>query len=128
MYGLEVLELGDERARGRVIVRDELKQPNGVVHGGVYAAIADGLASLATRAAVADEGREASGLANHTSVLHPVSEGMINALAVRRHRGRTTWVWQVELSDEDDRLCVLSRVTVAIRGGADHRGAPRPSQ
>jgi 1,4-dihydroxy-2-naphthoyl-CoA hydrolase len=128
MYGLEVLELGEERARGRVVVRDELRQPNGVVHGGVYAAIAEGLASRATRAAIADEGREAIGLANHTSVLHPFAKGTIEALAIRRHRGKTTWVWQVELSDESGRLSVLSRVTVAILGGADHRGAPRPSQ
>jgi len=117
LYGLEVLELGDEHARARVAVRAELKAPSGVVHGGVYASIAEGLASLATETVVAPEGRVAVGVANHTTVLHPITDGTIEALAVRRHRGRTTWVWQVDLSDGHNRLCVVSRVTVAIRGG-----------
>jgi uncharacterized protein (TIGR00369 family) len=128
LYGLEVLELTPDRARGRVPVRDELKTPPGVVHGGVYAAAAQGLASLATGRAVAREGRVAMGLANHTSILHPITEGTIEALAVARHRGRTTWVWQVELTDDHNRLCVTSRVTVAVRPVDDQRGAPRPSQ
>ena len=128
LLGLEVLELSDEHARARVSVRDELKQPTGVVHGGVYAAIAEGLTSLATGSAVAPNGGEAAGLAIHTSVLHSVTDGTIEAVASRRHRGRTTWVWQVELSDGRGRLCAISRTTVAIRDANDHRGAPRPNQ
>jgi len=128
LYGLEVLECSLDRVRARVPVRDELKAPPGVVHAGVYAATAQGLASLATGRAVADQGRVAIGLANHTSVLHPISEGTIEALATVRHRGRTTWVWQVEMSDGRDRLCVISRVTVAVRPGTDQPDAPRPSQ
>jgi uncharacterized protein (TIGR00369 family) len=131
LFGLEVLELSHDGARGRVAVRDELKVPPGVVHAGVYAAAAQGLASLATAGAVADGGRVAIGLANHTSVLHPITEGAIEAVAIARHRGRTTWVWQVEMSDVAGRLCVISRVTVSVRPANDHRGAggaPRPSQ
>jgi 1,4-dihydroxy-2-naphthoyl-CoA hydrolase len=119
LYGLEVLEVGDERARARVAVRAELRASSGAVHGGVYASIAEGLASLATETAVAPEGGLAVGLANHTTVLHAITDGTIEALAVRRHRGRTTWVWQVDLSDEQDRLCVVSRVTVAVRDGGN---------
>lgn len=128
LYGLEVLELSHDRARGRVPVRDELKAPPGVVHGGVYAATAQGLASLATGVAVAEQGRVAIGLANHTSILRPITEGTIEALATARHQGRTTWVWQVEMSDGRDQLCVISRVTVGVRPVADQRDAPRPSQ
>jgi uncharacterized protein (TIGR00369 family) len=128
LYGLEVLEMGEDRARARVRVVDELKLSHGFVHGGVYAAIAESLASTATGTELAGEDRIAVALANHTSVLHPVSAGTIEALAVRRHRGRTTWVWQVDMSDSEDRLCVVARVTIAIRAADDHRGAPRPSQ
>ena len=35
--------------------------------------------------------------------------------AIRRHRGRSTWVWEVEMSDEEGRLCVLTRMTIAVR-------------
>ena len=61
------------------------------------------------------DGNTAMGLSNQTSFLRPVTRGSINAVARARHRGRTTWVWEVELSDDDDRLCALTRVTVAVR-------------
>jgi 1,4-dihydroxy-2-naphthoyl-CoA hydrolase len=117
LYGLELVELSDQVARARVIVRDELKQPAGLVHGGVYAAIAEALASFGTAVAVIPEGRLSIGLSNQTSFLHPITEGTIEAVALRRHRGRTTWVWEVEISDDAGRLCVLSRVTIAVRDG-----------
>jgi 1,4-dihydroxy-2-naphthoyl-CoA hydrolase len=128
LYGLEIVELTDDHARGRVPVRDDLKQSPGVVHSGVYSALAAGLASLATGQAVAGEGKVAIPLTNHASIVHPIREGTIEAVAIRRHRGRTTWVWQVEISDERAQLCVLSRVTLAIELAPDHLGAPRPSQ
>jgi 1,4-dihydroxy-2-naphthoyl-CoA hydrolase len=119
LYGLEVTELTDELASGRVVVRDELKQPQGLVHGGVYASIAESLASFATGAAVQPEGKVAIGLSNQTSFLRPITKGVIHAEAVRKHRGRTTWVWAVEFSDDDGRLCVMTRMTVSVRDLSD---------
>lgn len=115
VYGLEVTDCSEEVVRGTVEVRDDLRQPNGLVHGGVYAAIADALAVRGTAASVASQGEVAVGLANHTTVLHPISRGMIHATATRRHRGRTTWVWEVELADGEGLVCVAGRVTVAVR-------------
>jgi 1,4-dihydroxy-2-naphthoyl-CoA hydrolase len=115
LYGLELTEVADDRVAGRVAVRDELKQPYGLIHGGVYASIAESLASLGTGVVVAREGRVAMGLSNQTSFLRPITDGTINAVALRRHAGRTTWVWEVEMSDDAGRLCVLSRMTVAVR-------------
>ena len=115
LYGLEITEMTDEMARGKVVVREELKQPAGLVHGGVFAAIAEALASFGTALAVVPEGRLAVGLSNQTSFLRPILDGTINATAVRKHRGRTTWVWEVEITDDRGRLCVLTRVTIAVR-------------
>jgi uncharacterized protein (TIGR00369 family) len=117
LYGLELIESGPELVRARIPVRDELKQSGGVVHGGVYAAIAEALAAYATGEAVGPEGSLAMGISNNTSFLRPISEGSINAVARRRHRGRTTWVWDVECSDDAGRLCTLTRMTVAVRPG-----------
>jgi uncharacterized protein (TIGR00369 family) len=116
LYGLELLEITDELARGQVAVHDQLKQPFGLVHGGVYAAIAESLASIGTAVAVARDQKIAVGLSNQTSFLRPITAGTIHAVAVPKHRGRTTWVWEVEMSDDDGRLCVLTRMTVAVRG------------
>jgi 1,4-dihydroxy-2-naphthoyl-CoA hydrolase len=125
LVGLKITEVSDDLLRGEVAVRDELKQPAGLVHGGVYASIAESLASLGTGLAVMPEGKLAMGLSNQTSFLRPITEGTIHATAMRRHRGRTTWVWEVEVSDDQGRLCVLTRMTVAVRERP--RAEPEPS-
>ncbi len=93
LYGLEILSLGDEEATARVAVSDDVKQPAGLVHGGVYASIAESLTSFATWKAVSEDGMSAQGLSNQTSFLRPILAGTIHAVARRRHRGRSTWVW-----------------------------------
>jgi len=116
-YGLEIVECGDELVRGRVRVEEHLTQPTGIVHGGVHAAIAEGLASLGTNHGVAANGEIGLGMSNQCSFLRPLGSGTIHAIARRRHRGKTTWVWDVELTDDEGRLCAVSRVTVAVRPG-----------
>lgn len=113
--GLVFEEVGDELARGRLEVEDHHCQPFGIVHGGVLAAVAESLASSATATAVIPAGEMAVGLSNQTSFLRPVSGGTIHAVARRRHRGRTTWVWEVDLSDDEGRLCAIVRMTIAVR-------------
>ena len=115
LYGLEIHRISDEEVVAGVPVRDELRQPAGLVHGGVLASIAESVASVATWRAVRDEGRTAQGLSNHTSFLRPVVDGTIHAVARRRHRGRTTWVWEVDITDDADRLCAIVRMTIAVR-------------
>jgi len=113
--GFELLESSEERARGRVAVSDRVRQPFGIVHGGVYAALAESITSIATYHAVADEGMIAVGSSNHTSFLRPVTDGTVHAEARRRHRGRTTWIWEVDITDDEGRLCAMSRVSLAVR-------------
>ncbi len=115
LYGLEVSEASPERLVATVTVRDELKQPFGLVHGGVYASMAEGLASFGTVLGVHEDGKVAMGISNVTNFIRPVSEGVIHARVHPRHSGRTTWVWEAEFSDDAGRLCALSRVTVAVR-------------
>jgi 1,4-dihydroxy-2-naphthoyl-CoA hydrolase len=115
LYGLQLDEWSDELVRAHVAVRPDLLQPAGLVHGGVYAAIAESLASLATAVAVLPEGLTAVGLGNSTSFLRPITEGSVHAVALRRHRGRTTWLWDVEFTDDAGHLCAISRMTIAIR-------------
>jgi 1,4-dihydroxy-2-naphthoyl-CoA hydrolase len=115
LYGLQLLSVSDTEVTGRVAVREEIKQPAGLVHGGVYASIAESLASLATHVAVAGQGEMAMGLSNSTSFLRPVTGGTVHARGTRIHRGRTTWVWDVTFTDDDDRVCAVTRMTIAVR-------------
>jgi 1,4-dihydroxy-2-naphthoyl-CoA hydrolase len=115
LCGLVMTVIGDGVMAGEVVVREEIKQPAGLVHGGVYAAIAESLASMGTWKDVQADGKVAMGLSNLTSFLRPITAGTIHGRAEAMHRGRTTWVWEVRCSDDAGRLCVLSRVTVAVR-------------
>ena len=115
LYGLEVVEIDEERVLARVPVRDAIKQPMGLVHGGVYASIAESITSIATARAVMQQGNYAVGLANQTSFVRPITEGTIHAEAIRRHHGRTTWLWDVTITDDAGRTCALSRMTIAVR-------------
>ncbi|HUR85003.1 MAG TPA: PaaI family thioesterase [Solirubrobacteraceae bacterium] len=124
LLGLELVELGEDLVRARMRVRDNLLQPFGLVHGGVFASIAETLASLGTAAVVVPEGNAAMGISNSTSFLRPITDGTIHGRAVRRHRGRTTWIWDVEITDDAGRLCAMSRMTIAVRPLPE--GSPTP--
>jgi uncharacterized protein (TIGR00369 family) len=123
LYGLRLLACSDTEVRAQVEVREELKQPMGLVHGGVYASMAESMASLATALGVMERGEMAMGLSNSTSFLRPVTEGTVHAHARRLHRGRTTWVWDVSFSDDAGHACAVTRMTIAVRPG---RPEPRP--
>ena len=117
LYGLEIdrESVSEEEVRATVPVRDEIKQPMGLVHGGVFASIAESLASLATAIAVGGEGKQAMGLSNATSFMRPITAGTVHAVARRIHRGRTTWIWDVEITDDEGRRCAMTRMTIAVR-------------
>ena len=115
LYGLQIHDVTEEEATASVPVTDAVKQPMGLVHGGLYAAIAESLASMATAMAVAGDGNQAMGLSNSTSFLRPITDGTVHATARRLHRGRSTWVWDVEVTDDAGRRCALTRMTIAVR-------------
>jgi uncharacterized protein (TIGR00369 family) len=115
LIGLEYLETTPEQVRARVPVTDDLRQPFGLVHGGVFASMAESMCSLATWMAVRADEMAAMGQSHNANFIRPITEGYVNAAARPRHRGRTTWVWDVEVTDDGGRLCGLVRVTVAVR-------------
>ena len=100
---------------GRLPVTPKVCQPMGIIHGGVYAAISETLASMGTADGVIPLGKVPLGMSNNTSFLRPVSAGSVHARATTIHRGRTTWLWDVEMRDDAGRLCATSRVTIAVR-------------
>jgi len=115
LYGLDIVSIDDEKVVARVPVRDEILQPAGLVHGGVFASMAESMTSIATWLAVHDSGKTAMGQSNQTSFLRPITTGTVHATGRRRHKGKTTWVWEVDITDDEGRLCALVRMTVAVR-------------
>jgi 1,4-dihydroxy-2-naphthoyl-CoA hydrolase len=115
--GFELVELTDGRVRARFAAERRVQQPFGLVHAGAYMALAESMASVATYQAVAEEGNIAVGQANDNHFLRPVTEGYVHAEGTPIHRGRTSWVWDIRFTDDQDRLCAMSRVTIAVRPG-----------
>lgn len=114
VLGLEGYEFdGEEVATLRMPVHDGVKQPFGIVHGGAFAALAETVCSMATYGAVAP--KLAMGQANESIFMRPVRNGTVHARAKALHRGSTSWVWDVEMRDDDDRLCATSRLIIAVR-------------
>jgi 1,4-dihydroxy-2-naphthoyl-CoA hydrolase len=116
VYGLEIQDDGtrDGVVRGRVAIREQVRQQFGLLHGGVIAAVAEALASGGTWVGV-DPGKRVMGLSNETNFLRPLTEGHVHATAVARHKGATRWMWEVESRDDDGRLCAISTVNIAVR-------------
>jgi 1,4-dihydroxy-2-naphthoyl-CoA hydrolase len=115
ILGFELIEASPERCRARFAAEPRVQQPMGLVHGGAIAALAESLASVTTYRAVKENGSFAVGQANHTTFLRPITGRHVNAEGTPLHRGRTTWVWDVTFTDDDGRVCAVSRVTMAIR-------------
>jgi 1,4-dihydroxy-2-naphthoyl-CoA hydrolase len=115
LIGGTVLSIDPGDARARVPMREELSQPFGLMHGGVYSSGIEGLCSLATAAAVWDDGMFAVGQSINVNFVRPVTEGSAEVRARARHRGRTTWIWEAEVVDDEGRLCATAQMTMAVR-------------
>jgi 1,4-dihydroxy-2-naphthoyl-CoA hydrolase len=115
LIGIEWLSDDPDEARVRVAVRDQLKQPFGLVHGGVFSTLVESICSRATAIQVFSDGKVAVGQSLDISFLRPITEGSVTVAARVRHRGRTSWVWEAEVRDDGDRVCALARMTIAIR-------------
>jgi len=115
-YGLETTLVSEGLVVATLAVDERHGQPTGVVHGGIYAAIAEAVASNGTNWSVTPRGDIGLGLSNNTNFLRSAAiPGTLTATARAVHSGRTTWVWEVEIVDADTRLCAVSRVTIAVR-------------
>ncbi len=112
---LDWLELERDSVHVQFHVRDNLKQPLGLVHGGIYAGVAETIASIATVNNVWRDGFIGAGLNNYASFLRPITEGTVDVIAKLRGHDDREWTWGHEFRDEQGRLCALVDVTIAVR-------------
>lgn len=115
LLGTDWLDDDPDHARVRVELRDELRQPVGLLHGGVISSLVESVCSRATALAVMGEGMMAMGQSISVSFIRPVTEGGAEVKARARHRGRTTWVWDAEVINDEGKICALAQMTIAVR-------------
>lgn len=118
LLGLEVIHEADGTVRGILPIREVLQQPYGIVHGGVYCAMVETLAShAAARVAVAD-GNIVVGVSNATDFLRATREGVLEGLAEPVHLGRTQHLWQVRIwRQEDGKTVARGQVRLQVLPG-----------
>ena len=111
--GIEFTEIGDDFLRGRVPVDERTVQPYGLLHGGVSVVLAETLGSSGAYHA-APEGHRAVGLDINANHLRAATAGWVTGTARPVHRGRTTQVWQIDMTNDAGELTCVSRLTVSI--------------
>src|SRR5947209_16266169 len=90
------------------------RQQVGYLHGGISVVLAESVASLGTVLNIDASKQMAFGLEINANHLRPKRDGQLTAIATLIQRGRTTHVWDIRISDENDKLVCISRCTVAI--------------
>lgn len=95
-------------------VRPNHCQPQGIVHGGVYATIIESLASVGAAIDAMAHGKNVVGLENHTSFVRAVRKGTLHARATPITRGRRTQVWEVTVRNDEDAIAATGRVRLLV--------------
>ena len=114
LYGLEFEACTPEEVRARVPVTAELLV-GGRVHGGIYVAIAESMASMGTASGIDLSSEIAAGRFNTTEITGAPATGALHAAARRVHRDAGEWLWDVSVADDAGTVCALSRVGIAVR-------------
>jgi 1,4-dihydroxy-2-naphthoyl-CoA hydrolase len=109
--GLVFTELSPDRARAQLDVTSKLLQPMGIVHGGVYCSIIESMASVAAYTWLNSTGSgSVVGVNNNTDFLRAIRTGTVYGVATPLHRGRRQQLWQVVITDTEDRVVARGQV------------------
>ena len=112
--GIETLELSADKVICTMPVNEKTKQPFGLLHGGASVVLAETVASIGAWASIDQENEVAMGMEINANHLRSVGQGIVTAIGTPLHKGRSSAVWEIKITDEQDRLICISRCTVAI--------------
>lgn len=110
VLGMEFTHLSPDRVEATLKVRQEHKQPWGILHGGAVMTLADTVAGAGAYMNLA-RGQETVTVELKINLIGAVREGGIRAEATPLHRGRTTSIWETRITDENDKLVAVALST-----------------
>ena len=111
--GIEISAFGEDWIEATMPVDHRTTQPFGLLHGGISVALAETIGSLAGYLAI-EENKIAVGLDINAHHLRSVKQGIVTAKATPISLNRNIHVWQIDIRDEQDKLCCVSRLTLSI--------------
>lgn len=111
---IEWVELGEDHLRAKMPVDHRTKQPYGLLHGGASCVLAETLGSLCSAMVIDPERFICVGIEINANHIRSVREGFVTGTVRPIHLGRQTHVWDIRITDEEERLVCVSRLTVAV--------------
>ena len=114
LMGIKLSEATKDRVVATMPITSHHHQPMGYLHGGVSVLLAESVASWGSMLNIDTDRQMAFGLEINANHLRPKRGGVLTAVAIPLHRGRTTHIWDIRITDENDKLVCISRCTVAI--------------
>ena len=112
--GISFKELDPDKVVCEMPVGPKTVQPMGLLHGGASVALAETAASIAAALNVNPETHYPVGLEINANHIRGKKEGVVTATAIPFHKGRTSMVWDIQITDEEEKLISVSRCTIAI--------------
>ena len=112
--GIEFLELGDNYITAKMPVDHRTHQPMGLLHGGASLVLAETLGSVASTIAVDMENYQCVGLEINANHIKSVRSGYVTGKATPIHLGQKTHVWDIKITNANNDLVCISRLTVAV--------------
>ncbi len=113
--GIEVVEVTKDQVIATMPVHGPTRQPFGLLHGGASVVLAETVASVGSAHLVDQKTEAAVGLEINANHIRSMREGMVKAIGVPLHIGRTTHIWEIKITDEaTDKLICVSRCTIAV--------------
>jgi uncharacterized protein (TIGR00369 family) len=108
---IEVSEVGDDYLIAKMPVTPKVHQPDGVLHGGATVALAETVGSMASFVFLNTDDYYVRGIEISANHLKSISEGFVFAKATYLHKGRTTQLWNIRITDEADNLISIVKLT-----------------
>jgi len=112
--GITFTEITADRISATMPVDERTKQPMGLLHGGANVVLAETLGSIAASLTIDLSKQACVGLEINANHLKGVKSGLVTGTATPIHVGKSTQVWEIKIKNEQDQLCCISRITLAI--------------
>lgn len=113
--GIEIIEIGDEHIKATMPVDHRTIQPFGILHGGASVALAETLGSMGSSLYIDHKTQAAVGLEINANHVRSVKAGeKVTGIAKPLHIGRKTQLWEIKITNDNDQLVCVSRLTIAV--------------
>jgi len=110
-----ITEVGDDFLVGTMPVDSTTIQPHGLLHGGASCVLAETLGSIAANLTLDPAKKYAVGLEINANHIRSEKSGLVLGKAAPLHRGRSTQIWEIKITNQQNKLVCISRLTLAIK-------------